>query len=514
MNPVRIPVGRIVCFLLAFPCALAPASALASSFSFMGYDAESGAVANSNLSFGTSMGVLHTNPALLAGARSQVGLNLLFNLPVLDVTLMEKDRYTNVPISIYDSTIGNVPGLQDRALPTAELPTKSGNTEVRDFNAYLGLGIAHNFGIKNFQIGLLALLPISSWNSAEISTHYNDEREANFSNRLHFTRAGQWNRIAAAVAGAAYEPAPWFSFGVAGEVTLSTKLRLTLYIPDATVQDYSLSSARTEVASGVRPIAGVRFRPLDWLAFGVVWRNESYVSVDGGGQLLLWNYHEPSPDKTIPKRTAQTFPLVLEYEPLEVAVGAGASFKGFTTQAAVTWQQWSQYLDHHAQHPQSYAEFPPSPFADPDNGGLIKAEDYRFDNTFNFQWSGQYRYRPWGEASLGVGWHPTPVPPQLGRTNYVDNDLLGISLGHKFDFEIARRSFTAALNFQVWTMFERTTHKDRDQVYDEFPDGARTLLANNPMSEAAGLQTNNLGYPGFEAGGMMYAGGASFIHNF
>ena len=34
------------------------------------------------------------------------------------------------------------------------------------------------------------------------------------------------------------------------------------------------------------------------------------------------------------------------------------------------------------------------------------------------------------------------------------------------------------------------------------------------MSEAAGLQTNNPGFPGYDSSGMLYAFGLNFIHTF
>jgi hypothetical protein len=515
MNPAVLLSHRGVAAALAIcVLALAPASASANTFTFTGWDVESGALANSSVSYGRSLGVLYTNPALLTGVRDQVGVNFMFNLPQMNIKLKPKSSYTNVPLSIYDSTIGNVPGLQDRALPTVELINKRADNEIADFNAYLGLGIAYNFGIKRLQLGGLVALPISSLNSAEIATGFVDEREANFSNKLHSMRFGEWNRIVAAVVGAAYQPLPWMDIGVSAQAGLSTRARMSIYIPDATVQNYSQTNAETVMTASMRPIVGLRFRPADWIALGITWRNESYVSVDGRGQLILWNYHEPTPDKTVPKRTNQQFPLALDYEPLEVSAGVGVHLKQFTTQVAVMWQQWSQYIDEHALHPQSYAAFPPSPFVDATNGGKIDPDEYRFSNTFNLMWSGQWRYKPWGEASLGFCWYPTPVPAQLGRSNFVDNDLMGFTAGQKFDFHIGSLPFTAALNLQVWTMFDRTTWKNPTQIYDEFPDTARTLVANNPMSEAAGLQTNNPGFPGYEAGGMLYAFGLNLIHTF
>jgi hypothetical protein len=67
---------------------------------------------------------------------------------------------------------------------------------------------------------------------------------------------------------------------------------------------------------------------------------------------------------------------------------------------------------------------------------------------------------------------------------------------------------------QFWMMFEQTVHKDPSQIPDEFADHARTLIGQQPMPEAAGLQTNNPGFPGYDFGGFSLIGSASLTYLF
>jgi long-chain fatty acid transport protein len=118
------------------------------------------------------------------------------------------------------------------------------------------------------------------------------------------------------------------------------------------------------------------------------------------------------------------------------------------------------------------------------------------------------------EASIGASWHPTPVPAQVGRTNYADNTLLGLTFGERIDFKLGRKRFIVAFALQLYRMLPRTTLKDPSQIVDDMPDAVRTLESKRAMPESEGLQTNNPGFPGYRADGWLAAGSLSIAHPF
>jgi hypothetical protein len=61
---------------------------------------------------------------------------------------------------------------------------------------------------------------------------------------------------------------------------------------------------------------------------------------------------------------------------------------------------------------------------------------------------------------------------------------------------------------------EQTVHKDPELIRDEFADRAKTLIGGQPMPEAAGMQTNNPGFPGYTFGGFAVVGSASLSYLF
>lgn len=498
---------RLACTGVVLGCVLCAARASAGPSDYLGYDVETGSLAGSTVAYGASIGVVHTNPALLPEIDQQVYAGLTLTAPRLHTRLMDKPRGTDVPISIYDSDVGTTSSIRDRALPTIELSSRRRDLAVNGLNTQVGVGFVSGFGLDRFRLAVLAQAPLTGGGASSIQTHYDDEREAAFTNQVHFTRFGEWDRIFAFVAGAGYALTPRLSVGVAGELAAAATARLQAYIPDATVESYAQSNLGAQVNLRLRPVLGVRWRATDWLALGLVWRDESSFHVDGQSEVTLWNSHEASTDKTIPKHSTLSFPIVFGWVPMEVALGAGVDRGPLTVQAAATWQRWSTFRDHHDQSPDTAAMLasPPTSF-DP--------SAYAFSDTIAISGGATIRLgRAWA-ASLGGAWYPSPVPPQTGRTNQADADLFAITTGLRHDFEIAGKRFTAAAGLQLWIMEERTTYKDPTRINDEFPDSARTLQGGHAMPEAQGLQTNNPGFPGYTAGGWLAAGGLSLSHRF
>ena len=101
------------------------------------------------------------------------------------------------------------------------------------------------------------------------------------------------------------------------------------------------------------------------------------------------------------------------------------------------------------------------------------------------------------------------VPPQTGRSNYVDGDIWGGTMGHQFRVPAGHRVWVVGVHAQLWRVMQQTVHKDPDAIIDEFPDGSVTSLDGAAMPESEGLQTNNPGFPGYRSGGYGFGGGVS-----
>jgi hypothetical protein len=102
------------------------------------------------------------------------------------------------------------------------------------------------------------------------------------------------------------------------------------------------------------------------------------------------------------------------------------------------------------------------------------------------------------------------VPDQTGRSNYVDNSRIGVS----FSFETPVSLFGAAFGVSAFlhgqVLLAREVQKSasaRHPVVDELPDNAVDNVGGEPLEGAAGLQTNNPGYPGWKSDGWIVGAG-------
>lgn len=510
-------IGRLGALALILAVGLAASPAFAGPFRVIGYDTKANAVANSSVAYGEGLGVLYTNPALLSRYPDTFQIGVTFWQPKFRVHLFEKPTGTDVPISLYDSKMGTTEGQQDLALPTVELKNKRGDTNVDDPYAYVGFGGSMSLKIKGLRAGSYMIIPIDSLHIASMTTYHANEYEQYFSNKVHLTTFGEWGKLIDGVMGVSYAPIDLFSFGVALKIGMSTVAKVDIYMPDATVQDYSLINTRAEIALSLKPIVGFQIQPTDYLGIGLVWRHWSYMELTGGGDMGLWQLHETSNSYTVPKRVNQKYKLALDYEPMEVAASLGFRMSGFTTQVTATYNFWRFYLDQHHQTPQDAAHHPPAAYTtDPlADGG---ASRFKFKDTVSVTASLQYEYFCNKHVSLGIdsgfGYHPSPVPAQVGRTNYADTAVFVGSLGHRLDFTLLDQKFGFDVGMQYWRMVTRSVHKDPNLIVDEFADSVTTIVGDLPMAEAQGLQTNNPGFPGYRVEGWMFLFSASLRYVF
>jgi hypothetical protein len=101
---------------------------------------------------------------------------------------------------------------------------------------------------------------------------------------------------------------------------------------------------------------------------------------------------------------------------------------------------------------------------------------------------------------------PSPVPLQVGRSNYVDSDRFGVATGASLDFTVGGVHLRPGIQLVGYRIAYRYQKKDDSRLVDELPDGSRFGSTGDPVPGARGLQTNNPGWPGFTSEGWVYGG--------
>jgi hypothetical protein len=152
-------------------------------------------------------------------------------------------------------------------------------------------------------------------------------------------------------------------------------------------------------------------------------------------------------------------------------------------------ERWSQYDDRYGIHPQG-----------------------KWKDTVSVALGGGFLWRE-RHITADIGYVPSPVPNQTGRTNYVDNARLVASAGIEGAVKFLGRDLEAGITLFGSYFLPREVNKDlgaANPVLDEYPDDAKDVLTGLPAAGAAGLQTNNPGYPGWKSTGYMVGAGATF----
>ena len=512
---------RLNLFLMVILLGLSMPSAHAGPLKNFGYDTTAIGSGNSEFAYGSSYGVLASNPALMSRFKPHSGLEFIFYKNNLSISLMNKPANADVPITYYDTQVDDATSSMDRALPTVELRNKRRDTEVDDFQVMLGGGVTYSFGIDGFRLGGMFVAPLPD--QAHITTYWPHEQEQYFSNQVHFTRFGEWSPMITGMLGASYA-IPQFnylSFGASVEVSIRSTAVMGIYMPALQADDYSKSNMDMKMAASVRPTVGIQAEPLDWMSVGLTWKLWNYLKVDGEGQMLLWSYPatplEVGDGKWVPKRVSQpNHDYSLMYEPMEASLALGFRFaEQWQVQAVATWNHWSAYRTQHDETPQEAAQY-----RDIEDEGevlnipSINGDDYKFSDTFDVNVGVSWQYLDWAQARLGFIYQPTPVPEQDGRTNFADSDTWCIAAGHRFDFGIAESQFHVELGLQFWQMVKRTIHKDPTKIIDEAPDEAIHIFEAASLPALEGLQTNNPGFPGYSLEGWTMVGAFSASYEF
>jgi hypothetical protein len=263
---------------------------------------------------------------------------------------------------------------------------------------------------------------------------------------------------------------------------------MQVYMPNAADQRSLLIVPQIDTSIAVSPFFALAFRPwAPWLVTATLHAPKSW-DTSGENRVRFWNYTYPDGESAV----VQSYLLTQGSEPLRVglAVKKRGNLGATAWQLGVqgVWTQWSKYRDRHGERPDDV-------WHDTVNLGL-----------------GWVLERAQRKLMVEFGVVPTPVPDQMGRSNYVDNTRFGTSLGLEVPFSYLTTNYALRLSLQGQFMPPRNTEKRMDAahpVVDEVPDDSVDQTRGMPLPGAAGLQTNNPGYPGFRSWGMVL--GASMV---
>jgi long-chain fatty acid transport protein len=337
--------------------------------------------------------------------------------------------------------------------------------------------------------GIYALVPLESFTRAD--SFFVDEREQYFSNSLHPELYSDRLDAISMALGFGSQLTERLSIGVSLTLSLENRAGATTYVSDSNnLQDSLQLSSDVDVSGSLSPHGAVHYQ--------------------GERASLSLTLHSPQ-EFAIETRTTTQLPLgslqradrlaVHDWMPWRLGVAGQVdlvktSSATWSLVGTLVWARWSQYLNRQ---------------------GERARVDFAWRDTFTPTLGLRNVARERWRSLLDITYARSPVPDQVGRDNYVDNDRLGIVLGSEYELPVNRKvdiriGFTA----QLHVLRERIVHKldptTMPPVYpqlvaDEWRDDDTDPASGEVYTQAAGLQTNNPGWPGFSSRGVLLGGG-------
>jgi long-chain fatty acid transport protein len=172
----------------------------------------------------------------------------------------------------------------------------------------------------------------------------------------------------------------------------------------------------------------------------------------------------------------------MHFSPLTISAGLSYSMNGFTITSDASYLMWSAYVDNHG-------------------------KDAGFDDSFELGIGTEVTLFKVIRARTGFKYAASPVPDQIGRTNFADNDKYFITVGAGYTVTLLGLSFIADAHLQFVMLPERVTFKKLPDTVESCTTGTSSICDED--DSMTGLQTGNTGFPGFSSAGYIIAGGVT-----
>lgn len=471
MQDMRHAVGLMVVVALSSVSSMATAN----PFDVYGSGARSTAVGGAQVASPEGASAVYDNVAGLAGQPVEFRAGAFATF--LDTPILLKDRPDGYDIPDL--------GLRTPTLPSAHTRNERRDTDPPRSMYGIQAGLVSDFGDTDTRGGVLLMIPTNGL--IELQTHFADERERKFSNQLHHEVIGSRVHRPVIELGLARKLTDRLAFGVGGTYLPGTIVATEAYVREPA--DQSNVDINADVQTGNRwgLLAGMTAAITDELDVGIAYRGAVAFDIEGANEVQVRGIDATEDEST------QHLGWVPASTPTSIRAGLAWSPGPIEWSADARYTFWSSHVDSHGQ-------------------------ETDFSDTLQGRMGIEWDSSPDTSLRAGLGFIPSPVPEQTGRTNYVDNSRILGSVGGAHHFSIWERDMEASWFLQFQHLWLRDTDKEQRDSYpdctpgekalcDEVPDDTRDPDTGEPYPEAQGLKTGNPGFPGFVSGGWMGAVG-------
>lgn len=447
---------------------LCASTAHASPYDVYGASPRSAAMGGAQTATADGPEALHYNPGQLALSTPGVAVGIMSTFGNARILLKDRPDGYDVPdLGPPVESLGSDQTLQSRS-----------DTELNGPLVGLNIGAVTPVIFEGLHAGFSIFLPLPT--PVTLDTYFADERERYFSNQLHFERIGPKIHQLDIEFGLGYQVTDWLSVGVGAAYLPGFGVNTGIYLPDATDQEEADINAEIETENGWGLLAGTTVSLPGDISVGASFRDSTALRLSTSNELQLNGVTAGEPVL----QQATWTPI---FSPARVRLGVQWAPGDWAFDADVRYTLWSGYED-------------------------SQSDETNFRNVFSGAMGMEFAYTERTKLRGGIGYQPSPIPAQTGRTNYVDNDRLHVSLGAGHGFQWGETEVEVAWYLRFQSLLRRETIKaqrdgypdcgpNTDLLCDEVPDDLADPQTGKPFPEARGLQTGNPGFPGFVAGG-------------
>jgi long-chain fatty acid transport protein len=358
--------------------------------------------------FSRSSAATYFNPSLLPEATPKLEIGVFAVAVQNTIRLAARPYGVDVPTSVYGTNPPSYdgPNAPVRPLATQDLAFPRSDTTGGNSVSYAAIGLVRPLAGKSLVFGLHALLPVRSF--LDQKSFFVDEREQFFSNQLHPELLGDRLNVSSITFALGSQLNDWISIGAGIDIAIFTETKTAVYVPDASDQSRALLAPDIHTNSKFKPYFAATTHPTGRSSVVATAHFPVSNDMEGANNIRFWNYTYPAGQNSVP----QVYSISQGYEPLRIAVGG--SYGGMRMPdgrqpwelgVQVLGERWSQYHNRQGARPLD-----------------------AWKDTIRVTAGGGFLWRD-RHITADLGYIPSPVPPQTGRTNYVDNARWIMSLG-------------------------------------------------------------------------------------
>ncbi len=425
------------------------AYANASVFDIFGVDATGIAMGNARTASADDWTATYYNPAGITQTKESVGFNFLFAVNHLSV-----------------KSFGS--GFQ--------------NNDNKDIEG-LSVGMTHEFLADFVHIGIAFYTPLGD--TQQQITHYADASESFLTNKLYFEFLENTTEQQVILPTIAFRVLPFLSIGGGLSLFIKSMTYSYEYFPNPLNQSvWYMNLNNTQQYTYVANL-GILFHPSDRFKVGF-----SYMSADDFPIVGAAYVHLNAQGLPIASNFTQTINTILFYSPAHASLGIMYKpMDNLQLNSDLTWVGWSSYLNNHNVRPQNES------YTDPATG--ITYSGQGFNDIYIPKLGVAYKPVETLCVMAGYEYEPTPVPPQMRTTNYVDSvkNVLSTGVSYIMPYNDGHIHFT--VDFQGILLGDRKTYK---------------VVAIDADPNTPGIQ--NPGYPGYESKGYIYDTGFAVSYEY